>query len=59
VTTFATTSINRVEAVKEMISNSEYQNYNLLTMGLSPVFQNHFLQSFKKLLVKHQSIGNK
>jgi hypothetical protein len=35
--TTITSNQYRVEAVKEMISNSEYQNYNLLTMGLSPV----------------------
>ncbi len=40
----------RVEAVKEMISNSEYQNYNLLTMGLESGFTSKttFYKAFKK-----------
>lgn len=41
----------RVEAVKEMISNSEYENYNLLTMGLESGFTSKttFYKSFKKV----------
>ncbi len=40
----------RVEAVKEMISNSEYENYNLLTMGLESGFTSKttFYKAFKK-----------
>ena len=40
----------RVEAVKEMISNSEYQKYNLLTMGLESGFTSKttFYKAFKK-----------
>ncbi|WP_228425953.1 hypothetical protein [Chryseobacterium carnipullorum] len=35
----------RVEAVKEMISDPEYENYTLLTMGLESGFtsKNNFL----------------
>lgn len=41
----------RVEAVKEMISNAEYENYNLLTMGLESGFTSKttFYKSFKKV----------
>jgi len=41
----------RVEAVKEMISNSEYENYNLLTMGLESGFTSKttFYKTFKKV----------
>ncbi|MGE6353106.1 helix-turn-helix domain-containing protein [Flavobacterium sp. NPDC079362] len=41
----------RVEAVKEMISNSEYGNYNLLTMGLESGFTSKttFYKAFKKV----------
>ncbi|WP_426475033.1 helix-turn-helix domain-containing protein [Chryseobacterium balustinum] len=41
----------RVEAVKEMISNPEYKNYNLLTMGLEAGFTSKttFYNSFKKV----------
>jgi len=41
----------RVEAVKEMISNSEYENYNLLTMGLESGFTSKttFYKAFKKV----------
>ncbi|MGE8341616.1 Regulatory protein SoxS [Flavobacterium sp. ACN2] len=41
----------RVEAVKEMISNSEYENYNLLAMGLESGFTSKttFYKAFKKL----------
>lgn len=41
----------RVEAVKEMISNTEYENYNLLTMGLEAGFTSKttFYNSFKKV----------
>ena len=41
----------RVEAVKEMISNSEYENYNLLTMGLESGFASKttFYKAFKKV----------
>lgn len=41
----------RVEAVKEMISNSEYKNYNLLTMGLESGFTSKttFYKTFKKV----------
>jgi len=41
----------RVEAVKEMISNPEYENYNLLTMGLEAGFTSKttFYNSFKKV----------
>lgn len=40
----------RVEAVKEMISNSEYENYNLLAMGLESGFTSKatFYKAFKK-----------
>ena len=40
----------RVEAVKEMISNSEYENYNLLTIGLESGFTSKttFYKAFKK-----------
>ncbi|WP_166924886.1 helix-turn-helix domain-containing protein [Flavobacterium poyangense] len=40
----------RVEAVKEMISNSEYENYNLLAMGLESGFTSKatFYKVFKK-----------
>lgn len=40
----------RVEAVKEMILNSEYENYNLLTMGLEAGFtsKTNFYKVFKK-----------
>lgn len=40
----------RVEAVKEMISNSEYEKYNLLTMGLESGFTSKttFYKAFKK-----------
>ena len=40
----------RVEAVKEMISNSEFENYNLLAMGLESGFTSKttFYKSFKK-----------
>ncbi|WP_245891608.1 helix-turn-helix domain-containing protein [Flavobacterium faecale] len=40
----------RVEAVKEMISNYEYDNYNLLTMGLESGFTSKttFYNAFKK-----------
>lgn len=40
----------RVEAVKEMISNSEYENYNLLAMGLESGFTSKatFHKAFKK-----------
>jgi AraC-like DNA-binding protein/drug/metabolite transporter superfamily protein YnfA len=41
----------RVEAVKEMISNPEYENYTLLTMGLEAGFTSKttFYNSFKKV----------
>lgn len=41
----------RVEAVKEMISNSEYENYNLLSMGLESGFTSKttFYKAFKKV----------
>ncbi|MBF7091987.1 helix-turn-helix domain-containing protein [Flavobacterium sp. ALJ2] len=41
----------RVEAVKEMISNFEYENYNLLTMGLESGFTSKttFYKAFKKV----------
>ena len=41
----------RVEAVKEMISNSDYENYNLLTMGLESGFTSKttFYKAFKKI----------
>jgi AraC-like DNA-binding protein len=41
----------RVEAVKEMISNSEYENYNLLAMGLESGFTSKttFYKTFKKV----------
>jgi AraC-like DNA-binding protein len=41
----------RVDAVKEMISNSEYDNYNLLTMGLESGFTSKttFYKTFKKV----------
>ncbi|KOS08438.1 AraC family transcriptional regulator [Flavobacterium akiainvivens] len=41
----------RVEAVKEMISNSEYDNYNLLAMGLESGFTSKttFYKAFKKV----------
>lgn len=41
----------RVEAVKEMISNSEYETYNLLTMGLESGFTSKttFYKAFKKV----------
>jgi AraC-like DNA-binding protein len=41
----------RVEAVKEMISNSEYENYTLLTMGLESGFTSKttFYNAFKKV----------
>lgn len=41
----------RVEAVKEMIANSEYENYNLLTMGLESGFtsKSTFYKAFKKV----------
>lgn len=41
----------RVEAVKEMIANSEYENYNLLTMGLESGFTSKttFYKAFKKV----------
>ncbi|NRT16435.1 AraC-like DNA-binding protein [Flavobacterium sp. 28A] len=41
----------RIEAVKEMISNSEYENYNLLTIGLESGFTSKttFYNSFKKM----------
>lgn len=40
----------RVEAVKEMISNSDYENYNLLAMGLESGFTSKatFYKAFKK-----------
>ncbi|MCI9843376.1 helix-turn-helix domain-containing protein [Flavobacterium pectinovorum] len=40
----------RVEAVKEMISNTEYENYNLLAMGLESGFTSKatFYKAFKK-----------
>lgn len=40
----------RVEAVKEMMSNSEYENYNLLTIGLESGFTSKttFYKAFKK-----------
>ncbi|OAZ05350.1 helix-turn-helix domain-containing protein [Flavobacterium succinicans] len=40
----------RVEAVKEMISNSEYEKYNLLMMGLESGFTSKttFYKAFKK-----------
>ncbi|WP_238698597.1 helix-turn-helix domain-containing protein [Flavobacterium circumlabens] len=40
----------RIEAVKEMILNSEYENYNLLTMGLESGFTSKttFYKAFKK-----------
>lgn len=40
----------RVEAVKEMISNSEYDNYNLLAIGLESGFTSKttFYKAFKK-----------
>ena len=41
----------RVGAVKEMISNSEYENYNLLSMGLESGFTSKttFYKAFKKV----------
>ncbi|KQB40389.1 helix-turn-helix domain-containing protein [Flavobacterium aquidurense] len=41
----------RVEAVKEMITSSEYENYNLLTMGLESGFTSKttFYKAFKKV----------
>ena len=41
----------RIEAVKEMISNPEYENYNLLTMGLESGFTSKttFYNAFKKV----------
>ena len=41
----------RVEAVKEMISSSEYENYNLLAMGLESGFTSKttFYKAFKKV----------
>lgn len=41
----------RVEAVKEMISNAEYENYNLLAMGLESGFTSKttFYKAFKKV----------
>ncbi|KFF06594.1 helix-turn-helix domain-containing protein [Flavobacterium reichenbachii] len=41
----------RVEAVKEMISNSEFDNYNLLAMGLESGFTSKttFYKTFKKV----------
>ncbi|AZA84358.1 AraC family transcriptional regulator [Chryseobacterium lactis] len=41
----------RVEAVKEMISDPEYDNYNLLTMGLESGFTSKttFYKAFKKV----------
>tara|TARA_R110002126_G_scaffold66768_5_gene169571 strand:+ start:688 stop:1824 length:1137 start_codon:yes stop_codon:yes gene_type:complete len=41
----------RVEAVKEMISDFEYENYNLLTMGLESGFTSKttFYKAFKKV----------
>ncbi|KAA2223804.1 AraC family transcriptional regulator [Chryseobacterium sediminis] len=44
----------RVEAVKEMISNPEYKNYNLLTMGLEAGFTSKttFFKAFKKVTGK-------
>lgn len=41
----------RVEAVKEMISDPEYENYNLLTMGLEAGFTSKttFFKAFKKI----------
>ncbi|WP_281235073.1 helix-turn-helix domain-containing protein [Flavobacterium gelatinilyticum] len=44
----------RVEAVKEMILNSEYENYNLLTMGLESGFTSKttFYNAFKKVTGK-------
>jgi len=41
----------RVEAVKEMISNDEYENYNLLSMGLESGFTSKttFYKAFKKV----------
>jgi len=41
----------RVAAVKEMISNSEYENYNLLAMGLESGFTSKttFYKAFKKI----------
>ncbi|TCN52466.1 AraC family transcriptional regulator [Flavobacterium circumlabens] len=41
----------RVETVKEMISNSEYENYNLLAMGLESGFTSKttFYKAFKKV----------
>lgn len=41
----------RVEAVKEMISNPEYENYTLLTMGLESGFTSKttFYKAFKKV----------
>lgn len=41
----------RVEAVKEMITNSEYENYNLLAMGLESGFTSKttFYKAFKKV----------
>lgn len=44
----------RVEAVKEMISNAEYENYNLLAMGLESGFTSKttFYKAFKKVTGK-------
>lgn len=41
----------RVEAVKEMILNAEYENYNLLAMGLESGFTSKttFYKAFKKI----------
>jgi len=41
----------RVEAVKEMISNAEFENYNLLAMGLESGFTSKttFYKAFKKV----------
>ncbi|MFB9077172.1 helix-turn-helix domain-containing protein [Flavobacterium procerum] len=42
----------RVEAVKEMISNPEYENYNLLAIGLESGFTSKttFYKAFKKVM---------
>lgn len=47
----------RVEAVKEMMSNSEYENYNLLAMGLESGFTSKttFYKAFKKVTGKTPS----
>lgn len=46
----------RVEAVKEMISNSEFENYNLLAMGLESGFTSKttFYKAFKKLRARRR-----